>query len=79
MANEIKNRLEFIGDEEKVKEVMEFLRTGEQAIDFNNITPMPKWVYGSDPSVRTIGKEDEEKWGKENTSIFWATLLVYPS
>lgn len=74
MPNHITNRLTIKGTEEQVKDVFDFLKSKEdesKLIDFNSITPMPKWVYGSDPSVLGISREDEDKWGKENTSLAW--------
>ena len=35
-------------------------------MDFNKITPMPKWVYN-----KGLSKEDEEKYGKDNCWLEW--------
>lgn len=74
MPDDIKNKLRIIGTEEQVKEVMEFIKDdslGIGTIDFNKITPMPRWVYGSSPDVKAITIDDEEKWGKENLWFNW--------
>jgi hypothetical protein len=75
MPNHISNKLKIIGTGEQVKEVMEFIKDdseGVGTIDFNKITPMPRWVYGSSPDIEGIRRSDEEKWGSENTSLNWA-------
>jgi len=72
MPNHIKNRLEIIGDEEKIKEVKDFLYSEveedgakiELAIDYNKILPMPKELditsssYGSDALKGLFGISD---------------------
>jgi hypothetical protein len=73
MPDYVENKLIINGDEEKIKEVVDFLKskdelTGEDiAIDFNKITPMPKWVYNKSLSSKT-----EEKYGKENCWYQWS-------
>lgn len=77
MPNYIKNRIEIIGQKDKVKEVVEFLRekdenmdegqTEAHAIDFNNITPMPKWVYN-----KSLSEVQEIKYGEENCWYKWS-------
>lgn len=78
MPNYITNKLKINGNLEDVEEVLDFIKiedgevNGIGTIDFNKITPMPKWVYGSSPIVHGISKESIDKYGEENTSIFWA-------
>lgn len=75
MPNHITNKLKVVGNEEQVKEVMEFIKNDELglgSIDFNKITPMPRWIYGSSPDVQGISREDIAKWGEKNTSLEWA-------
>ncbi|MFD1385703.1 hypothetical protein ACFQ4Z_02745 [Oceanobacillus oncorhynchi subsp. oncorhynchi] len=74
MPNHISNKLKIIGSDSETKEVLDFVKIDEigTGIDFNKITPMPKWIYGNSPDVIGIGLEDEKKWGKENTSLEWA-------
>lgn len=74
MPNHISNKLKVIGTNKQIKEVLDFIKIDEigAGIDFNKITPMPKWVYGSNPDVHGISMTDEEKWGEENTSLNWA-------
>lgn len=82
MPNHITNRLEIIGEKTEVDKVLDFIKVEENnydnevhgvgTIDFNKITPMPKWVYGSNPDIIGISLEDEKKYGKENTFVSWA-------
>lgn len=75
MPNHITNKLKIVGSSEQVKEVLEFIMSdslGCGTVDFNKITPMPKWVYGSSPDVKGITLADELKWGKENVCLDWA-------
>ena len=73
MPNHVKNRLVIKGSAEQVKEVKDFLKLNWEnpnesvAIDFNNITPMPKWVYQGN-----LGKKEEEKYGAENCWYKWS-------
>ena len=76
MPNYIKNRLIIKGTAEQVEEVKEFLKPKKpthwedqeesQAMDFDNITPMPKWVYSGN-----LGEKEEKKYGKENCWYEW--------
>lgn len=74
MPNNISNKLKIIGTSEQINDVMECIKNDEvgYGIDFNKITPMPKWVYGNSPDVTGISAEDERKYGKDNTYISWA-------
>jgi hypothetical protein len=48
MPNHITNRLQICGSVEQVEAIKEFIKSPEVgigSIDFNTITPMPKWVY----------------------------------
>lgn len=73
MANYVKNKLIIKATDKQIEEVKEFLRsknlnrkeeTGE--IDFNNITPCPKWIYQGN-----LGVKEEEKYGIENCWYDW--------
>lgn len=76
MANYIKNRLIINGTNEQVQEVKDFLKPKKPThwenqeesteMDFDNITPMPKWVYGGD-----LTRNEEQKYGKENCWYEW--------
>ena len=81
MPNHITNKLTIKGEKDQVMKVLYFIKVekdidkelnGIGTIDFNKITPMPKWVYGSSPDVMGISMKDEEKYGVGNTSIEWA-------
>lgn len=72
MPNHVENRLKINGNEKQIKEVKEFLKSKykdgeERNIDFNKITPMPKWVFNKD-----LGRKEEEKYGKENCWYEWS-------
>ena len=81
MPNHITNKLTIKGEKEQVNKVLDFIKiekdidkefNGIGTIDFNKITPMPRWVYGSSPDVMGISIKDEEKYGVGNTSIEWS-------
>lgn len=83
MPNHVTNRLKVVGSKEQIKTVWEDVQVEKEnegdkiygigTIDFNKITPMPRWVYGSNPKVVGINQKDEEKYGRENTVLAWAT------
>lgn len=62
MPNYIKNKLIIKGTDEQIKKVKDFLKPKEPtqgenqeesiALDFNSITPMPKWVYQGDLGLK---------------------------
>lgn len=69
MPNYITNRLVIEGEEKEVNEVLEFIKVDELgigSIDFNKITPAPKWVC-----QRNLGREEMEKYGRENCWHEW--------
>ncbi|KEO80867.1 hypothetical protein [Tumebacillus flagellatus] len=70
MPNHVTNRLTIIGTEEQVAEVKKFLAYGGEigTIDFNAITPMPKWVFNGN----TLSGVEEEKYGEENCWYRWS-------
>lgn len=73
MANHIRNFVKFSGDQKQIDDLFESIKGEEgRILDFNKITPMPRWIYGSQPDVTGIRQEDYEKYGRENTSIDWA-------
>lgn len=75
MQKNISNSLTFEGTPEQIEDIFAFLKSktdDEQLLDFNNITPMPIWVYGSSPDVKDIDSKDCEKYGSENTAPGWA-------
>jgi len=77
MPNHITNRVTIFGSEDQIKNILEFIQVekieenqqvfGIGTIDFNKITPMPKWVFKKD-----LRREDEEKYGKENCWLDWS-------
>lgn len=72
MPNHVENRLRILGNKEQIKKVKDFLKRKwndgtERNIDFNNITPMPKWIFSEN-----LSSKDEEKYGKENCWLDWS-------
>ncbi|UYZ38987.1 hypothetical protein OD350_29305 (plasmid) [Clostridium beijerinckii] len=81
MGNIITNKLLVKGEKEEVNKVLDFIKVekednaecnGRGTIDFNKITPMPKWICGSGYDFGGISNKAEEKYGKENTYLGWA-------
>lgn len=69
MPNHITNKLTIIGNENKIEEVLEFIKIDNEkigTIDFNKITPMPKWIFSGN-----LGREEEQKYGKQNCWYEW--------
>lgn len=75
LPNNITNRLTIIGSPEQISQVLDFIKIekesdnkvfGPGTIDFNKITPCPKWVFS-----KNLGKKDEEKYGPENCWYKW--------
>lgn len=72
MPNHVENKLKIIGDIEQIQKVKNFLKGKwddgtDKNIDFNNITPMPKWIFN-----KNLREADEEKYGKENCWLEWS-------
>lgn len=76
MPNHITNKLRVIGTKKQIKEVLNFTKIeknegtevyGLGTIDFNKITPMPKWVFRGN-----LGREEEKKYGKANCWYDWS-------
>lgn len=73
MPNWVSNVLEINGNEEDIKALDDYIRGDNGHIDFNTITPMPKWVYGSSPDVNSLSTKDTARYGYVNTSLGFAT------
>lgn len=78
MPNYTTNRLTIEGTEEQIKEVLDFIKIEKEEegqkygigiIDFNKITPMPKWVFAGN----LLGEEEKEKYGEENCWNGWCS------
>jgi hypothetical protein len=77
MPNHVTNRLTILGSDKEVEDVLKFIQIdcssdtleccGIGTIDFNKITPMPKWVF-----QENLGLEDEKKYGAENCWYSWS-------
>ena len=67
MPNYVVNKLKVQGDKQKVKELFDFIKSDDGfCMDFNKITPMPKWVYN-----KILRYKDEEEYGKKNCRFEW--------
>lgn len=72
MPNNVTNRLIITGSPTDVYNVLNFLgmnKNGSIIVNFENITPIPPWVYGYNSD--TINISNIEKYGEENTIIGW--------
>lgn len=72
MPNHVENILKIKGSKEEIKKVKDSLKGKwndgtDRNIDFNNITPMPKWVYKGD-----LSRKEREKYGDENCWYEWS-------
>lgn len=68
MPNYVVNKIKITGTQEEVTKLLNFIKSDDGfCIDFNKITPMPKWVYNKNLSSR-----EEEKYGKENCWLEWS-------
>ncbi len=70
MTVEVINRLKMSGNPERIIEALEFVKYNDYGIgtiDFNKITPMPKWVYDG----KLLTKEIEKKYGAGNCWYQW--------
>lgn len=45
MPNHVTNKIEFYGDKENIKKVLELIKGEEECIDFDKIIPMPKSLH----------------------------------
>lgn len=68
MPNYVVNKLRISGNKNEIKKLLDFIKADNGfCIDFNKITPMPKWVYNKD-----LSRKEEEKYGKENCWLEWS-------
>ena len=62
MPNHVCNKVEFHGEPNDVKAVLNLIAGDDgRAIDFNKILPMPDYIFRGD-----LGIEEEKKYGKNN-------------
>ena len=61
MPNWTSNSVLFVGKEKQLKTLQTMLKSKDNEFDFNNIIPMPKNIFRGN-----LGKEEEEKYGKNN-------------
>lgn len=84
MPNHITNKLTIVGHPRDVEDVFDFIKidydashpneSGAGTIDFNKITPMPAWVYGSKSDIIGITADDEQTYGAENCVLGWSRI-----
>lgn len=61
MPNWCDNFLTINADEKTVNEILEFVKSEEYAFDFNNIVPMPDYIY-----TGMLGDEERKLYGENN-------------
>lgn len=61
MPNHITNKIEFYGEKENIKKVLELIKGEEGCIDFNKIIPTPENIYQGD-----LGEVERMLYGKNN-------------
>lgn len=83
MANHVTNVLSLSGPSDTVAKAMEFIGRGTEEgvyIDLANITPMPPWIYGSNPDIEGFAdvmgfsQNDAAYWREENMALRWSII-----
>ena len=68
MPNYVVNKIKIKGKKEEIDKLLSFIKADDGfCIDFNKITPMPKWVYHGN-----LSRKEEEKYGEENCWYNWS-------
>ena len=73
MPNHVKNVLTLVGDEEKIKELLEAVKNDEYGIgtiDFEKIIPMPDYIYKGN-----LGRAEQEKYGMPTATMRAESML----
>lgn len=72
MPNNVTNRIEFHGNKENIKKVLELIKGENEEIDFNKIIPTPDYIYQGN-----LGQQERELYGKNNwydwNCKYWGT------
>jgi len=74
MPNNIRNKLQFIGDKKEVEEIRKFIRSKEHVIDFNKIIKMPDEIL---EAYETDCNESWYDWCVENWGTKWDAYDEY--
>lgn len=61
MPNWVFNKVHFIGDKKEIERLKTFVTSDSNGFDFDNIIPMPSYIYRGN-----LGIEEERKYGKNN-------------
>lgn len=61
MPNHVTNKIEFHGEQENIKKVLELIKGEDDYIDFEKIIPMPDNIFRGD-----LGREERELYGTNN-------------
>lgn len=61
MPNHVTNKIEFSGNKENIKKVLELIGGEYECIDFNKIVPTPDDIYQGN-----LGRKEKEIYGKNN-------------
>lgn len=72
MPNHVTNKIEFYGEKENIKRVLDIINGEDECIDFNKIIPMPENIYRGN-----LGEEERRLYGKNNwydwSIVHWGT------
>lgn len=61
MPNHVANKIEFYGEQDNIKKVLEIIEGEDEFIDFNKIIPTPDNIYQGD-----LGEEERRLYGANN-------------
>ena len=61
MPNHVTNNVTFTGSEERVNELLSFVKGEDREFDFNKIAPIPKELEGTQAPLRIISQEEYDK------------------
>lgn len=61
MPNHVTNKIEFYGEKENIKKVLELIEGEYECIDFNKIIPTPENIYQGN-----LGEEERRLYGSNN-------------
>jgi hypothetical protein len=74
MPNHVTNKIEFYGEKENIKKVLELINGEDECIDFNKIIPTPDNIYQGnlgEEKRRLYGKNNWYDWNIDNWGTKW--------